>query len=198
MAKAVGRSNTAEDPAQDLSELVLACAAHLLVQTRKIKDLVRAREEAEACLASGAPRKKWDEMLTAQGSDLDAFSKMLEGDCNAPAVTELKATRAGFVTRCDAHRIGEIVRDLGAGRVTKESMIDHRVGVDQIAKHGQQVPAGSILARIQAKDRAAAETARDRLAPAFEILDEPPPRTELIAEVVTGSMQLFPSSESRL
>jgi thymidine phosphorylase len=77
-------------------------------------------------------------------------------------------------------------------------MIDHRVGVDQIAKHGQQVPAGSILARIQAKDRAAAETARDRLAPAFEILDEPPTRTELIAEVVTGSMQLFPSSESRL
>jgi thymidine phosphorylase len=95
MAKAVSRSNTAEDPAQDLSELVVACAALLLVQSGKAKDLARAREEAEACLASGAPRKKWDEMLAAQGADLDAFNRMLERDCNAPAVTELRAARAG-------------------------------------------------------------------------------------------------------
>jgi pyrimidine-nucleoside phosphorylase/thymidine phosphorylase len=47
---------------------VIECAAHLLVQTRKGKSLAAARKQAEDCLNSGAPRRKWDEMLAAPGS----------------------------------------------------------------------------------------------------------------------------------
>src|SRR5205823_14436595 len=46
----------------DLRELVLACAAHLLVQTGKAETLDSACKEAEDCLASEYPRKKRDEM----------------------------------------------------------------------------------------------------------------------------------------
>src|SRR5437868_1151830 len=40
----------------DLRELVLICAAHLLVQTGKAKSVETASERADRCLASGAPR----------------------------------------------------------------------------------------------------------------------------------------------
>ncbi len=67
----------------DLRQLVIECAAHLLVQTRKSKSLPAARKLAEDCLNSGAPREKWDEMLVAQGADLDAFNRKLALDSTA-------------------------------------------------------------------------------------------------------------------
>src|SRR5262249_22130519 len=62
---------------KDLREIILSCAAHLLVQTGKAGALEVARKQAEDCLLSGAPRKKWDEMLVAQGADLAAFENKL-------------------------------------------------------------------------------------------------------------------------
>jgi pyrimidine-nucleoside phosphorylase len=179
-----GKSNIPDSRAPDLLELVLSCAAHLLVQTGKAKNLEDAREQAQDCLASGAPRKKWDEMLAAQGADLDAFNRKLALDHTAPVVLELKAPATGFVSRCDARLLGEVIRDLGAGRLTKESEINYNVGIDQIAKPGDEVQTSFTLARIHAKDSAQAKTACERLKSAFEISDKPPLPTKLILEVI--------------
>jgi thymidine phosphorylase len=170
--------------ADDLRELVLTCAAHLLAQTRKSKSLGAARKQAEKCLASGAPRKKWDEMLAAQGADLDAFNRKLALDHTAPVVVELKAASAGYVSRCDARLIGEVIRDLGGGRLTKESAINYDVGVDKIAKPGEYVKKNSVLARIHAANRAQADNARNRLNTAFEVSVQSPVVAPLVAEIV--------------
>lgn len=169
----------------DLRELVLACAAHLLLQTRKARDFAAALRRAQNCLDSGQPRKKWDEMLVAQGTDLDAFNRKLALDHSAPAVVELKADRSGFISKCDARIIGEVIRDLGGGRLMKESVIHYDVGVDGLAKPGEAIRAGDVLVRIHARSREQAEAARRRLRPAFEIAAKPGPRVRLIAEVIT-------------
>ena len=75
----------------DLRELVVDCAAHLLMQTRKAKSLDAARKQAVACLNSGAPREKWDEMLVAQGADLGAVNRKLARDSTAKVTVLLKA-----------------------------------------------------------------------------------------------------------
>jgi thymidine phosphorylase len=170
----------------DLRELVLACAAHLLVQTRNARNFTAACQQAEDCLNSGAPRIKWDEMLIAQGADLGAFKRKLARDHTAPAVVELKAARSGFVSRCDARLIGEIIRDLGGGRLTKESVINYDVGVDRIAKPGEWVRAGAALARLHAVDRRQAVAATGRLREAFAISARKPPRSPLLAGLVDG------------
>jgi thymidine phosphorylase len=168
----------------DLKELVLACAAHLLVQTGKAKTLAAARRQAEDCLASGKPREKWDEMLVAQGADLAAFNRKLALDHTAPVVVKLKAPASGFVSRCDARILGEVIRDLGGGRFTKESGINYDVGVDAIAKPGEVIQAGGVLARVHAADHAQADSACARLQTAFGISAQPPAAEPLIAEIV--------------
>ncbi len=170
---------------RDLRSLVLDCAAHLLVQTGKAKVFKAARQQAEACLDSGAPRRKWDEMLIAQSADLAAFNRKLARDHTAPVVVELKAPRAGFVSRCDARLIGEVIRDLGGGRLTKDSAIHYEVGMDRMAKPGDRVEAGSVLARIHAANRAQADAARVRLKTAFEISTRRPGAARLISEIIT-------------
>jgi pyrimidine-nucleoside phosphorylase len=169
---------------KDLRELVLACAAHLLVQTGKAKTLDAALRRAADCLASGKPRQKWNEMLAAQGADLAAFNRKLAPDNTAPVVVELKASASGFVSRCDARVIGEVVRELGGGRFTKESAINYDVGVDALAKPGEPIRAGGVLTRIHAADPVQAEAAGARLEMAFEISSQPPALRPLIAEII--------------
>jgi len=168
----------------DLRELVVVFAAHLLVQTGRAASVSGARQQVEVCLASGAPRRKWDEMLTAQGVDLPAFNRKLTRDFTAPEIFELRAETTGFVTWCDARIIGEAVRDLGGGRLTKESVVNHDVGVDQIAKPGEAVAAGSVLARIHAVDPAQATLAAERIRMAFSIAEICPVAPPLVVEVL--------------
>jgi pyrimidine-nucleoside phosphorylase len=168
----------------DLLKLVLDSAAHLLVQTKKSKSLAAARKLAEDCLNSGEPRRKWDEMIVAQGADLKAFNRKLTLDSTAKAVVEVKSEKTGHVFKCDARLIGEVIRDLGGGRLTKDSQINYDVGVDQIAKPGERVEKSGTLCRIHATDSAQAKTALDRLKTAFEISARRPSLTPLIQEII--------------
>jgi thymidine phosphorylase len=97
-------------------------------------------------------------------------------------VRELPAPRFGCLTRCDARLIGEVIRDLGGGRLTRESVINPSVGLDRLTKPGDKVDAGAPLCRIHAVTDSAAESAAIRLAPAFEIDDHPPAALPLIHE----------------
>lgn len=169
---------------EDLRVLVIDCAAHLLVQTGKTRSLATARHQAEACLDSGAPRRKWDEMLQAQGADLAAFRRKLAKDETATAVVELKARRSGYVTRCDARILGEVIRDLGGGRLTKKSAINYDVGVDCLAKPGERVSKGATLCRIHAANSKQAAAATARLQAAFAVSAKPTKPMLLVVEVI--------------
>jgi pyrimidine-nucleoside phosphorylase len=168
----------------DLRELVITFATHLLMQTDRSKSSAAARRLAEECLNSGGPRRKWDEMLAAQGANLAAFDKKLALDHTAAVSVELKSPRGGFVSKCDARIIGEIIRDLGGGRLTKESAIHHDVGVDRLAKPGEAVRKNSILARLHAAGQSQARSACARLKTAFEISAKPAKAVPLVPEII--------------
>lgn len=168
----------------DLRALVIDCTAHLLVQTRKANSISAARKQAEACLDSGAPRQKWDEMLAAQGADLNAFRRKLTKDATAPTVVAVKAKRSGYISHCDARIIGEVIRDLGGGRQTKDSVINYDVGVDQLAKPGEHVVKEGTLCRLHAADQEQANQARIRIASAFQIAARRPRLVPLVHSVI--------------
>jgi pyrimidine-nucleoside phosphorylase len=168
----------------DLRELVILCAAHLLVQTKKAKNLDAARKQAGQCLSSGAPRAKWNEMIVAQGADLKAFERKLVPAATAKVTTKIFADKAGHISKCDAKLIGEVIRDLGGGRFTKESSINYDVGVDRMAKPGERVEKGGVLCRIHAASYEQAKMAEDRLRAAFAISTKPVKPAPLVIGVI--------------
>jgi pyrimidine-nucleoside phosphorylase len=173
----------------DLRRLVVEEAASLLIQTGRCGDIEEARRQASECLESGAPRRKWEELLAAQGADVDALNRKLGAPERAPVIRPLKADRSGFVTRCNAKTIGTVVRDLGAGRLTREDILDLDVGVDRLMKPGDAVAAGETLVRVHARTEESAEKALQELARAFGISDEPPAPRPLVAEVIEPSQR---------
>jgi len=157
----------------------------LLVQTRKANALAAARKQAEACLDSGAPRRKWDEMLVAQGADLNAFRRKLTIDATAPTVVAVKAKRSGYLSHCDARIIGEVIRDLGGGRQTKDSVINYDVGVDQLARPGERIAKGQTLCRLHGTSAKQSALASTRIQRAFEISSKPFQPARLINEIIS-------------
>lgn len=164
----------------DLRALVVECAAHLLAQTGLAADENEGRLKATACLDSGLPRAKWDEMLRAQDADLAAFERKLQqGDL--AQVSRIEADQDGFLTRCDARTIGEVVRDLGGGRQTKDCQLDLNVGVEVLMKPGARVEKGAVLARLHGS----ANAQLAHLRKAFEIGEVAPLESSLVREILS-------------
>ena len=161
------------DGPADLEELVIACAAQLPGCDT---------ERAAAELANGRPREKFNELLVAQGADLAAFETKLKQDTTAPVVREFPASEKGYLAKCDARVIGEVVRDLGGGRQRKEAKIQPDVGLDQMLKPGEAI--GRPLCRIHARTEADADMAAERLAGAFDITDKKTGPFDLICEIL--------------
>ena len=94
------------------------------------------------------------------------------------------ADRSGFISRCGARVRGEVIRDLGGGRLTKDSVINFDVGVDGIAKPGEEVKAGSTLARVHAVTTSQAEQAAARMVKAFEVSSTVVSPNTLIQQII--------------
>jgi len=96
----------------------------------------------------------------------------------------VKSGKAGYVSKCDARIIGEVIRDIGGGRLTKESVINYDVGVDGIAKPGEHVEKSGVLCRVHAADSAHAKTAVKRLQTAFEISTKRGKPSPLVIDII--------------
>jgi len=163
----------------DFTELVLDACARLLALSDLGIDETEGRRRAEAAVADGSAEAAWRRWIAAQGGNPD------EGVLpSAPVEREVPAPSAGYVRHIGAIAVGNAAVHLGAGRRTKEDAIDHAVGVLCLAKRGDAVERGQPLARVLARDEAAATAAVDELLAAYELADEAPSERPVLLEVV--------------
>jgi len=126
-----------------------------------VSDTPRATHAAR--LRDGSAWQKFQEMTAAQGGDTAALDTLGRTTGTAPVIEDFTAYRNGRLTAFDAGIIGEVVLNLGAGRRLATDPVDHRVGLDQIAKTGTQIRSGDLLCRIHAATPEAAATAATAL-----------------------------------
>jgi thymidine phosphorylase len=130
-------------------------------------------------VADGSAEAAWRSWLEAQGGTAD--EEALE---RAPVVSEVRAPRAGAVTRLGAIAVGQAALHLGAGRRTKADAIDHAVGVVCVRKRGDEVAAGDVLAEVHARDDDSAAAAVREVGQAYELGDETPAPRPVLLEVI--------------
>jgi pyrimidine-nucleoside phosphorylase len=171
-----------EGPA-DVTELVVAFGAEMLVLAGIVDDVAPGRAAIEDGIASGSGLERMAALIAAQGGDPQVIEDtgLLP---RADATHELTASRSGFVAACDALAVGIASVRLGAGRTSKEDTIDPGVGISILAKRGDRVDAGQPLARVRYRDPARLQAALRLLEGAWQIGDEPPTGQPLIIEVV--------------
>jgi pyrimidine-nucleoside phosphorylase/thymidine phosphorylase len=168
----------------DLTRLSLELAARLIHLGKVVGTIDEARELAQKKLLDGSGFRKLKEVIVAQGGNpqvLDRFDLLP----NATGMREIVTPRGGYVAGINAQLIGEAATMIGAGRATKEDVIDPAVGVILDVKMGAKVDSNTVLCRLYYRDETHVDEAAELVEDAFKISQTVPEERELILEVVS-------------
>lgn len=167
----------------DLTEVCYQLAANMLYLAGK-GSLEDCRRMAEEAVASGAAYEKLKQMFAAQGGDvsvLDDPDKFQKAKFSRP----LLAAESGYLVQMNTEMVGNASVGLGAGRITKEDVIDFAAGIVLHKKTGDKVEAGECLATLYADQEEKFDAAEEMFRAALTFGPEPEPVPALVMARVT-------------
>ncbi len=167
---------------EDLTALCLELGAQMTVLGGKAETLDEAKEKLQEVIDNGKALEKFKVFLSNQGGDasvVDDVSRLPQ----AAHKFEVKAGTSGYVEEISAEEIGVASAMLGAGRQTKEDVIDLAVGLMLEKKVGDRVEAGDTLAVIHS-NRENVEDVKQKILDNYKI-GENEVNIELIKRVIS-------------
>jgi len=168
----------------DLTELCLVLGSQMVVVGGKAKDLDEARSMLLEVIENGSALEILKDFIQGQGGN-PAVVDSPELLPQAKYTFEVPSKEAGFVSFIEADEVGTAAMLLGAGRATKESVIDLAVGIVLHKKVGDQVKLGDSLATIHAST----ENIDQVLAILYQYIEfskDPVTAPKLIEEIITA------------
>ena len=132
---------------KDLTELVLTLGSQMVVLAEQATSLDEARQMLIDAIKTGKALNKFKTFLSNQGGD-DSIVDSPEKLPSAKYQVEFKAKKDGYITEIIANEIGVASMILGAGRQTKEDVIDLGVGIVLNKKVGEHVEKGENILTI--------------------------------------------------
>ncbi|MCG2215603.1 pyrimidine-nucleoside phosphorylase [Staphylococcus epidermidis] len=132
---------------KDLTELVLTLGSQMVVLAEQATSLDKARQMLIDAIKTGKALNKFKTFLSNQGGD-DSIVDSPEKLPSAKYQVEFKAKKDGYITEIIANEIGVASMMLGAGRQTKEDVIDLGVGIVLNKKVGEHVEKGENILTI--------------------------------------------------
>lgn len=168
---------------KDLTELCLTLGSQMIVLAKRAKSVDEAYQMLTVQLESGQALKTFKQFIRAQGGDPTVAD---DPDLLPKADYQIDVTsqKDGYVTNIVAQALGEAALALGAGRDTKDSVIDLSVGIVLHKKIGDSVKKGDVLATIHAND-ASVERIKKQILTHIHIKKEKPAELPLIYDVMT-------------
>jgi len=116
----------------------------------KARSAAEGEEKARAAIADGSALEKFRLMVKWQGGDVRVVQDPDRYMPKAKLVKEIKAKKAGFITRMDCRTVGFASVVLGAGRAKAEDAVDFGAGFILEKKQGDRVKPGDVIARTYA------------------------------------------------
>ena len=156
----------------DLLEVSLILGSFMLMLAGKADSVSEGRRLLREALDSGRGLETLEKMIAAQGGD-PRVCRDTGRLPQAPVVREARCGRAGWVRRMDTTALGLAAQAMGAGRMTKEDIIDPAVGYVLKVRIGDRVEAGRPLCDLYARCEADADRAEEAIRAAIEISDAP-------------------------
>ncbi len=156
---------------EDLTKVSMMLATNMLYVAGK-GDIEYCEELVKKSIKDGSALKKLVEMVEAQGGDIsqiqdtDKFKK-------ATYSYEVIAPRSGYVSHMDTEKCGIASMLLGAGRETKDSVLDYSAGISLKKKTADKVQEGEVLAVLYTSKEELLQKAKETLLSAYSYSNEP-------------------------
>lgn len=162
----------------DLVELSISLAARMILNSNKYKNksIDEIEELCRRQLASGDAYLKFDEIISAQGGDLEKIEFM-----ESEFTFDFYSETSGIISNIDAEIFGDASKRLGSGEVNGKS-IDPAAGIVLYKKVGDTIFGGERIAQLHYEIERANELypVVTDLKNAIEISDQPAVRKPII------------------
>ena len=129
----------------DVTEFICELAQIML----KLANVEQSIEAIHEHLTNGQALAKFEEMVVAQGGDLEDLHRPVKVD----QVLEVTANQDGVIAALPAMEFGLFAMRLGAGRAVKSDPLDYETGIVFDKKVGEHVKKGERIARIFMKEK---------------------------------------------
>lgn len=168
---------------KDLLQLCLTLGSNMVVLAKKAANVEEAKEMLLGTIKDGSALAKFKEFIKAQGGNVEQVEDT-DKLPKAKYVVPVKSPKEGYISKIHAENIGLIAMELGAGRATKEDVIDLAVGIVLSKKRGEKVAEGDIIAYVHANDEKKAEKAVKDIIGNYEIKEKYNNEIPLIYDVI--------------
>ncbi|OFS28250.1 MULTISPECIES: pyrimidine-nucleoside phosphorylase [unclassified Abiotrophia] len=154
---------------EDLTELCLVLGGQMLLAANRVTSLEEGKALLQEQIDSGRALEVFKTFLANQGGDtriVDKLDLLPQARYHIPFL----AQSSGVVSQWVADEVGVAAMMLGAGRETKEDIIDPAVGIELCAKVGDPIQEGQPLAILHSNREDVSEVLA-RLSAAVSIAD---------------------------
>lgn len=134
---------------EDISHFICELAQIML----SLADVEKTVEEVRQHLENGQALAKFEEMVAAQGGDLEDLYRPV----NVAHVVDIPAQETGVISALPAMNFGLYAMRLGAGRAIKSDDLDYETGIVFEKKVGDTVQKGEIVAKVYTNGKISSE-----------------------------------------
>ena len=134
---------------EDISHFICELAQIML----SLADVEKTVEEVRQHLENGQALAKFEEMVAAQGGDLEDLYRPV----NVAHVVDIPAQETGVISALPAMDFGLYAMRLGAGRAVKTDALDYETGIVFEKKVGDSVQKGEIVAKVYTNGKISSE-----------------------------------------
>ena len=167
---------------EDLTELCVALASHILELAEK-GGYTECERMVRKAIEDGTALNTFAKMVEAQGGDKEWILHP-ERFPKAKYEYTVRAKTSGYVVKVDTESYGVASLLLGAGRNTKEDVIDMAAGIYLRAKTGDFVNEGDPIATLYSEREESFAAAEKKLFEATVIDKEEPKQEPLILDII--------------
>lgn len=130
----------------DLKELCIELASYMLMICNG-KDINVIRNDVKECIKSGKALEKFRQMVKMQGGN-ESLIENPDLIIKAKHEKRVKTQKTGYIVNMDTEKIGKVSSMLGAGRKTKDDILDYTAGIVLNKKIGDYIEDDEILAML--------------------------------------------------
>ncbi len=168
-----------------LLEVCLLLGTHMLLLAGLARSESEAREKLQVAIESGAGLSKLRAMIRALGGDEHLLTpEGMDSLCRVRRLVPVPARESGYVTGMQAELIGRAAQVLGAGRATKEDVIDPAVGLVMHKRVGGKIERGEAICTLYVNDEKNLQDAISTMQQAIAIGAKPEQVAPMVYAVV--------------
>ena len=168
---------------EDVKEVVLELGAYMVKLAGKGDNIEENKARLLKNIENGKAYEKFIQLVENQGGD-SSYIKDTNQFPKASYIENVYSPKSGYIQSMNAKEVGEIVCDLGAGRIRKEDNIDNAVGIILNKKVSDKVEKDEVLVTIYANSKERLEEAKKNLLEVIKIEEQDIEKPKMILEIM--------------